>query len=99
MPDMFFEMMIVTINMLSLRMHLGSFAISNATELSSQAWQKTSMLEQKISNLNSLHSFFAKSIKGITSLSADDKAIYSASVVLKATCDYSLEAHRVRQLA
>ena len=66
-PDTFSKVMIANADILRLMIHLGSLAISSAPELSSKAWQNTSMLDQKMSKLNLSYSSFAKSIKGITS--------------------------------
>ena len=69
----------------------GSLASSKAPELSSNTLQYTFGSVQMVLNLRTLNSS-SKYIMGIVSCREVDKAMYSASVVDKATCDCSLDA-------
>ena len=98
-PDKFPEVMVANVDMLSSRMHLWKLGNFKCTRVILKSMAKNVHVREKTSKLNSLYYSFAKSIRRIASLSAEDKAIYFAFVVLMATCDSILEAHRIGQLA
>ena len=91
-PDTFSEMMVANVDMLSLRMHHWNLIDFKDARVILKSMAKNVNARAKNIKVELLLSSFAKSIRGITSLSVEGKEIYSALVVLRATCDCILEA-------